>query len=443
MPLRNFEDGAEIVIEDFNSVPKAIMREFYDRVIYELMQRAEDAFFGDGFTPAFASANSISVKKGLGFQTDLTQASPEPQRRPLFLGADANVLISAPDSVNDRIDVVCVKAALVDELTGSRKVKDAISNVISNQTLVVQKDWEAEILVVEGAPNVAPVAPAVPSGYLAIAEVLVSAAIGISGAGDVTDVRDLLPLGGSVTLNTVGKQRVTAGASVPLSTIISDIDALLKNGYFQYFDVDNLGADPSAPLNGSGKARLYMKGGVLYYRAEAPGGAITPIGSGGGGGGGGANWQPVSGLGPIEDYEFDEKVLRFEAGALQAITLWVKVPTSYLAGRPIKFKGAFYSSAAAGDFKFEAVATLIRKNNDAINSSANQNTADSGDVVNAVAYRMRELSIDLSTSLGAINSLAVSPGDIIKIELSRVTPSGTEDTEDIRFIPSSTEVLFT
>lgn len=442
MPNRYFEDGSEIVIEDFNSISKAMQRELYDRLAYELIQRSEDAFFDDSFLVSYASANSIVVKKGLGFQTDATQVSPEPRVRPLYLSADSNQLIEAPDVTNDRIDLVCIKHDKYDELTGSRKVKDAISNIISTETLVVQQDWQAEILLVAGTPNVSPVAPATPAGYIAIAEIEVTAVSGISGPGAITDLRSIVPIGGGIQLNTLGKVRVTAGASVPLATLISDIDNLLKFGYQEYTDFEDLSSDPAAPTAASNKKRFYCKNGVFYFRDEAPGGLITPIGSGGGGGGGGANWQPVSGLSPTESYEYDEKVWQFEKDATQALTLWVRVPAGYLSGRQITMKGGFYSPASADQWKFQAVTTLIRKNNDAITSVANQHTDDSGDITNAVANRMNELSFDLSSSVGAINGFAISPGDIIKVQVSRIAPSGTEDIEDVRFIPSSTEVIF-
>lgn len=438
MPRRNFEDGAEIVIEDFNALTKAIERTYNDGLLYELIQRTEDAFFGDSFFVSKASANSVAIKKGSGFQTDSLQASPEPTKRLLYLSSDQNVLIDTPDSSLDRIDIVCVAFGVIDELSGSRKVKDAISNVITTQSLVVQKEHKATIQIVAGTPGVSPVAPATPSGYLKIAEILVTAVSGIVNSGDVTDSRVLMPIGGSVTLDTTGFERLSAGGSVPLSQLLAEIDALLKNGYFNYFDLDDLGANPAAP--GADKQRLFVKDGVAYLKDSAS--VVVPLGSGGGGGGGGANWQPVSGVAPVEAFEYDEKVWNFEKDGFQSLTLWIKVPTSYLVGRQVSFRGAFYSPGATNNWKMQATATLIRKNNDAIDSVAHQEVANSGDVLNAVAKRMREVEITASTALGTIDGLAINPGDIIKLELKRIVPTGTEDVSDVRFIPSSTEVLF-
>ena len=437
MPRRYHEDGSEIVVADQNAVPVAVLREVYDRLAYEMLQRVGNAFFGDSFTVSFASATSVNVKKGLGFQTDLDQESPEPERRPLFLPEDVNTIVGGADSVNDRIDLVCVKNALIDELTGTRKVKDAISDVISNESLVVQQDWEAEILMVEGTPGVSPVAPSVPTGYIAIASLLITAGVGLD-SGDITDLRTLMPIGGAVTIDTSLFARITADPALALDQALLDIDTLLKYGHLAYTDLDELAVAPSSP--GATKQRLYLKDNILYRKTSA--GVATPVGSGGGGGGG-ANWQPVSGLSPVEDYEYDEKIWKFETGSLEALTLWVRVPTSYIAGTQVSMKASFYSPSAANMWKMQAVAALIRKNNDAIDGVANLNTANSGDITNAVAKRMREISITLSDSGGLINSLAISPGDIIKVTLSRIAPSGTDDTADVRFIPSSTEVSFT
>jgi hypothetical protein len=63
--------------------------------------------------------------------------------------------------------------------------------------------------------------------------------------------------------------------------------------------------------------------------------------------------------------------------------------------------------------------------------------------VNDQADEFKTFSINLSSSSGAINGFSVSAGDLIKLELTRIAPNdGTEDTADIRFIPSTTEVKF-
>lgn len=437
MPMRNWGDGQEVVMEDFNAAQKALLRELYDRLAYELLNRTENAFFGDSLKVSYSNANTVIVKKGLGFQTDNTQVTPEPVRRPIVLGSDTSLNVTTPDSTHPRIDLVCVKSALIDEITAERNYKDPTADTVSAEDFVVQKDWSSTLSVVAGTPGAVPAAPAVPAGYIKIAEVLVAAVSGISGSGSVTDSRTLMPVGADLKIDTTGAVRITAGASVSLQTAILQIDAFLKNGYQEYCDFDELGADPASP--GASKARLYFKGGVWYGRTAS---GISPLGSGSGGGGGGANWQPVAGAGPVPDYEYNEKVWKFSPGMTQALELWVKVPSGYIAGRPITLKVHAYSPNAADQWKLQAVSTLVRKNTDAIDSTANQNTADGGDVTNTVANMLVEEEILLSSALGTINSVAINPGDLLKVELSRVAPAGTEDAEDLRLIPSATEVLF-
>jgi hypothetical protein len=441
MPRRNFQDGQEVVIQDFNDLSKALERGIYDRVIYEMLQRSSNAFFQDSFRVVFASANSVLVTRGLGFQTDATQSSPEPQYRPLFLPTDTTQLISTPDSVYDRIDAVCVRATLADELTGARKVKDAASNIISTETLVVQKDWRAEIVIVDGSPDPVPTAPATPAGYVKIAELLISAVTGIAGTASVVDTRPLMPVGGSIAIDTTAAKRVTAGPGQSINSLISEIDAFLFRGFFNYLDVEEINTpaiEPAAPA--AGRRRLYYRDGVLYLRESN--GARTPVGSGAGGGGGGANWQPALGDAPLADYEFDEKVWKFAKDEDQKLTLWVKVPAGFIPGRQIRARLGYYSPGSSDVVRMQTTATLIRRGVDPINSLSNQYVSTNPDLPLSIANAYQEVNHDLSSTLGAVNGFSVQPGDILKVELQRVAPSGTDDNEEVRFIPSVTELVF-
>lgn len=410
-----------------------VENQFYDRVIYEMLQRAENAIFDDGFIVSYVSPSSVSANAGVGFQTDATQVAPEPKKRLLYRASSTTLNVTAPDLVNDRIDIVVMRAARVNGATESRKFKDAGTLVISNQNLVTSNDWESEFLIVDGTPAGSPVAPATPAGYIKIAELYVNAVTGLSGAGDVTDSRTLMPVGGSATINSLAFVRLTQSAGLTIQQACAEIDNFLKFGYQNYTDYDVLGADPAVPA--ASRVRLYHKGGVWYSRES--GGTITPIGSGAGGGSG-AEWLGDA----FEATENGAKTKQFSQGGGQTETLWVKVPQGYLAGRQIFLFLNAYSPSAADQWKFQTVATLIRENQDAVTSVANQRTANSGDIVNAVANRDREVFFDLTSATGQINGFAVSPGDRIKVELTRIAPGGAEDTADIRMVPASTEVKF-
>lgn len=154
------------------------------------------------------------------------------------------------------------------------------------------------------------------------------------------------------------------------------------------------------------------------------------------------SWRGVSGLNPIESFEYDESVHIFENGALQALTMWLKVPSWYKPGKQINLKASHYSPGSTNNFKFQTTAYLVRKNTDAITSTTNLRTSTNGDVLNTLSNQLREVSYDLTDSTGKINSVSVSPGDLIKVVIQRIAPSGTADTNEVRMISGSTEVTF-
>lgn len=229
MSMRNYNDGQEVVMEDFNAASKAILREIYDRGLFEVLQRSENAFFEDSLQVVYSNTTTLICKKGLGFQTDALAVSPDPKRKPLVLDADKALTITPPHASLDRIDIVVVKAAIVDELTGQRNYKDAADGSVSLQNFVLQKDWQANVILVEGTPNADPVEPAVPAGYMKIASVYVTAITGILNTAAITDSRTKFPIGSGLLINTTGFHVLTNDTSISLLQVLSEIDSLLKD----------------------------------------------------------------------------------------------------------------------------------------------------------------------------------------------------------------------
>lgn len=434
MGRQQYNDGQELIFADFNKLQARNQQELYDAVLFKMLQETEDAVFDTSFLVSFVSSTQISINPGTGFQTDATVDSSEPQKRLLFRAAAVPLSIAAPDASLDRIDIVVMQHARVDGLTESRKFKAAGTGIISNQNLVVTNEWEATFQIVAGTPDASPVAPAIPAGFLKIAELAVTAVSGMSGAGALTDTRTQMPLAGGTTLNTLGKLRVTAGASVSLNQLITDIDALLVSGLQTFTDyVDQVATDPAAPA--AGNKRVYFKGDTMFFREE--GGAVNPIG-GGGGGGGSAAWHGDTNA-PVEDTEFSEKVFKYPAGGNQSLFLYLKVPQGFIAGRQILAFLGQYSPSASNTQLLSVVSTLIRKNNDDISSAANQHSSTNTAITNTVANQYREVQVDVTDGLGLINGVQVQLGDLIKLELTRGSDT---DTADIRFAPGATEVKF-
>jgi hypothetical protein len=224
--------------------------------------------------------------------------------------------------------------------------------------------------------------------------------------------------------------------------IVEDIAQALSNKIFNSPEINGatLYDEVATPSNPSANEhKVYFKSDGNMYSLDSTG-SETPIGSGAGGGGS-AVWRNDSG-GTTEDFENGELVNLFEQGITQTLTLFVRVPSGYIAGRQIKSYLGAYSPSSSNDWKMQIVSTLVRAGTDAITSTTNQNTANSGDISNSVANQLRELTINLTDASGQVNSVAVSPGDLLKLELTRIAPVGTEDTADIRLLPNSTEIKF-
>ena len=212
MPRKFFNDGQEIIEEDLGEVSSVLEIELFDRLIYELMNRQQDVLFGDSLVCSNVNATTSQVKAGNGVQYDSAQVNPEPKSRLLYLASNTNVTHAAADGAQNRIDIICAKADRDDSLSESRNYKDPGSGAITSQTMVVQTDWEATLLVVAGTPGASPAVPSTPAGYIKLAEVLVVAATGIAGPGGYTDKRSVFKKASSQKAVTVKTAAYTIGA---------------------------------------------------------------------------------------------------------------------------------------------------------------------------------------------------------------------------------------
>lgn len=388
MTRRNFVDGMEITFGDLSKIPAGVERNLFDRILHEMLQQKNDAFFGDGFKVTRSSATQTAVATGHGFQLDATQVSPEPVKRFLRNTAIQTLNHDAPHATNNRIDIVCVASSRANTDSQTRKYKAPTTGTITNETLVVETDWSSTLLVVAGTPAGSPVAPSTPAGYLKLAEVVVTAVTGIAASGAITDSRTKLPVGGDVAYDTTGFNKITAGVATKMSTILAAIDTALTSG---------------------------------------------------GGGGGGMQWQAVEGLGPLQSQENGLQVFQFEAGATQQLVAGVVVPSGYVAGSQIKMNVGQYSPSASGTQLLTATTYLIAKNSSAVSSTTNSRVSTNTALTNTVTDQYRQVLLDLTDSLGKVNGVSVAAGDILRVVLGRGTDT---DTADVRFIPSVSEPKF-
>lgn len=233
------------------------------------------------------------------------------------------------------------------------------------------------------------------------------------------------------TINTTfSAEAATQGALPDADTLFATLDGL-PIGYIDLQeDTGSGGAQYRTP---GSAASVIDNTGIIKFN----------VASGGGGGaaaGNSAQWNPVDGEGPILEEENGVEVYLYEAGITQKLVTHLKVPKGHPQSRQIILRTAVYSPATSGTILLSATTDLIRPDTDSAITPPNSHSSTNVAIANSgTANALRILEIDLTDSVGQINGINAAAGNVLRIELSRGTDT---DTEDLRFIPSSTEVVF-
>lgn len=168
----------------------------------------------------------------------------------------------------------------------------------------------------------------------------------------------------------------------------------------------------------------------------------------------GSYWKPVIGgligninwvesdLAPLAGVNNNVRTYQFQATLGQSLYAAVKIPFSYAGGSQIFLKTMFYSADSSGTSLIQTITTLIRAGTDLITSTTNQRTSTNAAVTlsGATTNIPQVVSADLTSTTGTINSVAVSAGDILIINLKRNTLDTA--TSDVYVPVNSCEVTF-
>lgn len=160
-----------------------------------------------------------------------------------------------------------------------------------------------------------------------------------------------------------------------------------------------------------------------------------------GGGGGALRWIEDANA-PLKTFESEIEVYEFQPGLAQELFLAIRVPSTYSAGQPITLNILWYCASTANDALINAVATLIRSEVDAYSSTTNQRTTTNAAITMAAgsANEPQKVTLDISSNIGQINGVAVSPGDLIKV---KVKESSSTVADNIKLVFDASEVKFT
>ena len=187
-----------------------------------------------------------------------------------------------------------------------------------------------------------------------------------------------------------------------------------------------------APAAGDAAAAKFLK---------ADGSWATPAG---GGGGGSLQWIEDTDS-PLTVIDNNNRVYLYADAITQYLYALIRVPASYIAGKPINLKLTPYSKdATTKTMLIQSRATLIRTGTDAVSSSTNQRTSTNtaASIGGATVDIPQAVTLDLTSSIGQINSVSVSAGDLIKVRLTRDYSNDTS-AEDVYVTVYGAEVTFT
>lgn len=149
------------------------------------------------------------------------------------------------------------------------------------------------------------------------------------------------------------------------------------------------------------------------------------------------NWWGDGADSPEMGTNLGLKIWTFAVTADQALYGAISVPSNYISGSPITVRIRTYNTSGTSTMLLKATSTLIPAGT-AITSTTNQRTTTNTATASSGVNVIREQDLDVSSSTGTINSVAIGAGDLILLKMFR----GTDTSQDVVFVDSSTGVSF-
>lgn len=201
-------------------------------------------------------------------------------------------------------------------------------------------------------------------------------------------------------------------------------------GQLEKAQAENLSSDPAVGTTGLFWYNTVEK--VLKYSTDTKNLTI-----GGGGGGTSLVWNTDNGT----PYEVDNGALVFlfavATDGPQINKAFFKVPETYNAGSQIKLFIHRYSTDTTNTALIKATTYLIRTATDPMDGTTNSHASgNSATALPETAKVPQKIEIPLTDASGEINSVAVSAGDLLRIEMERGTDASTVEVR----VLTSTEV---
>ena len=174
-----FNPTSEILSQDFDGMQTFIELALKETVM-DLLLGESGAVTGLEVTAQPMPDMSVYVKPGRIYQAGAQGDEKEP--------SIALPILVAPNE-GKRIDRVCAKISIIEDMAQTRNVIDVTTRQISQQVFKTRIHSGVTYLVVSGTSGQVPAPPAIPDGYISLAQVVVNAKVANIQQTDIADER--------------------------------------------------------------------------------------------------------------------------------------------------------------------------------------------------------------------------------------------------------------
>lgn len=165
---------------------------------------------------------------------------------------------------------------------------------------------------------------------------------------------------------------------------------------------------------------------------------------GGGAGGGSFIWELNGDISPLEEVLNGISLLSFDYESEMSMHAFLVVPSSYKDGKQIALLDtAFFSGGNSDNVLFRTTTTLFKTGENPL-VDVNSHISTNAEKTLTVSNQLESIGVlDLTDAAGLINGVAVTAGDLLKIELKRDNGSETiSSVEDAKFLKYSSSLEF-
>jgi hypothetical protein len=212
----------KIVSVDLNNMQLDMAKSIQDDFAYNFFGQPAGGVIASSFICSYVSQFAFSLAAGVGFFYNSANTGLTPLFEEILSANAIAGVITANTNSNNRIDLVCLAPNNAVTSTASRFIKTGGVGPVVATTVNKTKDDTYTLQVVVGTPGSSPAAPALPSGYIAIAQILnLGSSGGMTSGSNITDERNVFTLG-------VSNAGHVIATGTTIQTQLDEIDANIK-----------------------------------------------------------------------------------------------------------------------------------------------------------------------------------------------------------------------